>query len=138
MGVNERQQCVVAEARRRHGTDCVIDESPGSSQRRWVALMGDQRIAKGRPFPYKAVCREIRRGAGAVDRGGLENRCTLTGTEGSNPSLSAKSSTQLIEITSEKIIAACHAPIPVPIHKHERRRTVAAIALPVHLVRIVF
>src|ERR1700760_888958 len=29
------------------------------------------------------------RGAGAVDRGGLENRCTLMGTEGSNPSLSA-------------------------------------------------
>ena len=24
-----------------------------------------------------------------VDRGGLENRCTLAGTEGSNPSLSA-------------------------------------------------
>ena len=29
------------------------------------------------------------RGAGAVDRGGLENRCTRKGTEGSNPSLSA-------------------------------------------------
>ena len=27
--------------------------------------------------------------AGVVDRDGLENRCTLTGTEGSNPSLSA-------------------------------------------------
>ena len=31
----------------------------------------------------------IRRGARVVDRGGLENRCTLAGTEGSNPSLSA-------------------------------------------------
>ena len=31
----------------------------------------------------------LRRGAGAVERGGLENRCALTGTEGSNPSLSA-------------------------------------------------
>ena len=31
-----------------------------------------------------------RRGAGVVDRGGLENRCTLTGTQGSNPCLSAK------------------------------------------------
>lgn len=27
--------------------------------------------------------------AGAVDRDGLENRCTLTGTQGSNPCLSA-------------------------------------------------
>ena len=31
----------------------------------------------------------IRRGAGVVERGGLENRCTLARTEGSNPSLSA-------------------------------------------------
>ena len=31
-----------------------------------------------------------RRGAGVVERGGLENRCTLAGTEGSNPSPSAK------------------------------------------------
>ena len=30
-----------------------------------------------------------RRGAGVVERGGLENRCAFTGTEGSNPSLSA-------------------------------------------------
>ena len=30
-----------------------------------------------------------RRVAGAVERGGLENRCTRTRTEGSNPSLSA-------------------------------------------------
>ena len=29
------------------------------------------------------------RGAGAVERGGLENRCTRKRTEGSNPSLSA-------------------------------------------------
>ncbi|MDE6126391.1 MAG: hypothetical protein K2G30_05480, partial [Muribaculaceae bacterium] len=27
---------------------------------------------------------------GVVDRDGLENRCTLTGTQGSNPCLSAK------------------------------------------------
>ncbi len=31
----------------------------------------------------------MRRGAGVVDRGGLENRCTFTGTVGSNPTLSA-------------------------------------------------
>ena len=31
----------------------------------------------------------IRKDAGVVDRGGLENRCTLTGTKGSNPFLSA-------------------------------------------------
>ena len=30
------------------------------------------------------------KGAGVVDRGGLENRCTLAGTQGSNPCLSAK------------------------------------------------
>ncbi len=29
------------------------------------------------------------RGAGAVERGGLENRCARKRTEGSNPSLSA-------------------------------------------------
>ena len=35
------------------------------------------------------ICSVFRRDAGVVDRGGLENRCTLTGTEGSNPSFSA-------------------------------------------------
>lgn len=30
------------------------------------------------------------RSAGAVERDGLENRCTFRGTEGSNPSLSAR------------------------------------------------
>lgn len=29
------------------------------------------------------------KGAGVVDRGGLENRCALAGTQGSNPCLSA-------------------------------------------------
>ena len=32
----------------------------------------------------------IRKDAGVVDRGGLENRCALTGTKGSNPFLSAE------------------------------------------------
>ena len=36
-------------------------------------------------------CRR-RRGAGAVERGGLENRCAFTGTQGSNPCLSASRS----------------------------------------------
>lgn len=31
-----------------------------------------------------------RKDAGVVDRGGLENRCALAGTQGSNPCLSAK------------------------------------------------
>ena len=31
----------------------------------------------------------LRRGAGAVERGGLENRCTRERTVGSNPTLSA-------------------------------------------------
>ena len=33
---------------------------------------------------------KTRKDAGVVDRDGLENRCTGNGTEGSNPSLSAK------------------------------------------------
>ena len=33
--------------------------------------------------------RSRRRGAGVVDRDGLENRCTGNGTVGSNPTLSA-------------------------------------------------
>ena len=32
---------------------------------------------------------DVRRGAGVVERGGLENRCALTRTVGSNPTLSA-------------------------------------------------
>ena len=35
--------------------------------------------------------RKLRKDAGVVDRDGLENRCTLTGTQGSNPCLSANS-----------------------------------------------
>jgi hypothetical protein len=41
--------------------------------------------AEGRPYNPPAP----RRGAGAVDRGGLENRCALMRTVGSNPTLSA-------------------------------------------------
>ncbi|MDE6468524.1 MAG: hypothetical protein K2L28_06460, partial [Muribaculaceae bacterium] len=33
---------------------------------------------------------------GVVDRGGLENRCTLAGTQGSNPCLSAKKELQAL------------------------------------------
>ena len=33
--------------------------------------------------------RSVWKDAGAVERDGLENRCTLTGTQGSNPCLSA-------------------------------------------------
>jgi hypothetical protein len=43
----------------------------------------------------------MRRGAGAVERGGLENRCALTGTEGSNPSLSANPPAKLAGAASE-------------------------------------
>ena len=39
-----------------------------------------------------------RRGAGVVDRGGLENRCTLTGTQGSNPCLSASDEKQFYPV----------------------------------------
>ena len=47
-------------------------------------------------FPFNAsknllfLQRNIRRGARAVESGGLENRCGLTATVGSNPTLSAK------------------------------------------------
>lgn len=46
------------------------------------------------PMTADTLCRFIffgtlRRGAGAVERGGLENRCTREGTVGSNPTLSA-------------------------------------------------
>ena len=36
------------------------------------------------------------RGGRAVECGGLENRCTLAGTEGSNPSLSARTQSALV------------------------------------------
>ena len=49
-----------------------------------AALPADRRPHTAKRFP--------RRGAGVVERGGLENRCALTGTEGSNPSLSANHS----------------------------------------------
>ncbi len=37
-----------------------------------------------------------RKDAGVVDRDGLENRCTLTGTQGSNPCLSANVPTYIL------------------------------------------
>ena len=55
---------------------------------------------------YKA--RPQRRGAGAVDRGGLENRCTPRGTRGSNPCLSAKlSMLARISVTAQVLAAFC-------------------------------
>jgi hypothetical protein len=55
-------------------------------QRLFLILASDQGSRLGHAADAR-LC--PRRGAGAVDRGGLENRCTLMGTEGSNPSLSA-------------------------------------------------
>ena len=43
--------------------------------------------AKSEKMPNFAL--QTRKDAGVVDRGGLENRCALTGTQGSNPCLSA-------------------------------------------------
>ena len=43
-------------------------------------------------FPYFCSPNRKRRDARAVERGGLENRCPLTGTKGSNPFLSASQS----------------------------------------------
>ncbi len=60
----------------------------------WGRLAKDRQIStafgvgntgsKGYETPFQR-----RRDAGVVERGGLENRCTFTSTEGSNPSLSA-------------------------------------------------
>jgi hypothetical protein len=38
----------------------------------------------------------MRRDAGVVERGGLENRCAFTSTQGSNPCLSAILESQLV------------------------------------------
>ncbi len=43
------------------------------------------------------------KGAGVVDRGGLENRCTLAGTQGSNPCLSAKKAAEFQRLSCIKI-----------------------------------
>ena len=45
----------------------------------------------------------IRKDAGVVDRGGLENRCTLTGTKGSNPFLSA------IYVVNQRVVKFTHS-----------------------------
>ncbi len=45
--------------------------------------------------PIFAAFKIQRRGAGVVERDGLENRCTGNCTEGSNPSLSAKTLNQI-------------------------------------------
>ena len=42
------------------------------------------------------------KGAGVVDRGGLENRCTLAGTQGSNPCLSAKKAAEFQRLSCIK------------------------------------
>ena len=44
----------------------------------------------------------MRRGARVAESGGLENRCTFTGTVGSNPTLSASFS--IFETTSGKLL----------------------------------
>ena len=43
-----------------------------------------------------------RKDAGVVDRDGLENRCTLTGTQGSNPCLSAELTGQKWSVNGQK------------------------------------
>lgn len=50
----------------------------------------EQRREAHKYFSVGASAPTIWKDAGVVDRDGLENRCTLTGTQGSNPCLSAK------------------------------------------------
>ena len=56
------------------------------------------------------IRRSTRRGAGAVERGGLENRCAFTGTQGSNPCLSAIGFTAVE--SGQKLYAAENAQTP--------------------------
>lgn len=57
-----------------------------------------------------------RKDAGVVDRDGLENRCTLTGTQGSNPCLSASNPATLAGLfcLSLPICPAPWAALPIP------------------------
>jgi hypothetical protein len=57
----------------------------GELGRRNVRWLRAERV----PPIRRAAAGRSGRGAGAVDRDGLENRCTLMGTVGSNPTLSA-------------------------------------------------
>src|SRR5262249_2065407 len=62
----------------------LLDEAAGVGHGAW----GSGRVSFRRAA-WVVRYREARRGAGVVDRDGLENRCTGNRTEGSNPSLSA-------------------------------------------------
>ena len=53
-------------------------------------VSSEKQVACARRFAYSARHDPSRRGAGVVERGGLENRCGCKPTQGSNPCLSAK------------------------------------------------
>ncbi len=53
------------------------------------------------PFPW--------RGAGVVERGGLENRCTFASTQGSNPCLSARYRLKTVISTCSAMACVCAA-----------------------------
>ncbi len=65
---------------------------------------GNQKIGSGQKKSAKNLlnpktlltfaAQNPRKDAGVVDRGGLENRCALAGTQGSNPCLSATKTNQ--------------------------------------------
>ena len=68
------------------------------------------------------------RGAGAVERGGLENRCTLRGTVGSNPTPSANIVRQAIVLATFFDLPLDCVPLSVPqlfVDRPELKRTVA-------------
>ena len=69
------------------------------------------------------IQRSTRRGAGAVERGGLENRCAFTGTQGSNPCLSAIGFTavDLRGAPSQKLCVAESAWTPSGVNPVRRR-----------------
>ena len=80
-------------------------QAPGAAWSAALAIPDPFRYfpASRAPGPERAR-RRSRRGAGVVERDGLENRYTLTGIEGSNPSPSANQSWELFSPGSIALI----------------------------------
>src|SRR6476646_1476840 len=69
---------------------------------------GNERVTRARSpdNPWRTI--GLRRGAGVVERDGLENRCTGNRTVGSNPTLSARTGMKAADFShSEKVTYKC-------------------------------